>query len=86
MNAAIFFHPTCVLAVLFKDDATAAKIMNSDSPKEQKALGRQVENYDGVVWKENCRNIVKNGNRAKVGEIFYGGMPKSWNLLINCFS
>ena len=65
------------IAVLFKDDATAEKIMNTDSPKKQKALGRQVKNFDEAVWKENCRNIVKNASRAKVGEIFYGRMPKS---------
>ena len=77
MNTTAFFHSTLILAVLFKDDATAEKIMNSDSPKKQKALGRQVKNFDEGVWKENCRNIVKNASRAKVGEMFYGGMSKS---------
>lgn len=34
----------------FNDDATAQKIMETLNPAEQKALGRQVKNYDDTVW------------------------------------
>ena len=44
----------------------AATIMVTDSPRDQKALGRKVKNFDGKKWKENCRYIVKRGNIAKV--------------------
>ena len=54
-------------AVLFGDEAMATKILKSDDPKEQKALGRKVSNFDQDKWKEECRKIVKAGNLAKVG-------------------
>ena len=44
----------------------AAKIMASDHPRDQKALGRKVSNFNEETWKENCRDIVKRGNLAKV--------------------
>lgn len=53
-------------ALLFGDEAVAAKILKSDDPKEHKALGRQVSNFDQVKWDEECRKIVKAGNLAKV--------------------
>lgn len=53
-------------AVLFGDMDTAALILHSDSPREQKALGRKVRNFVEKTWKEECRKIVMAGNRAKV--------------------
>ena len=52
--------------VLFGDDQTAKHIMDTDNPKEQKALGRQVKSFDAKVWNEQCRDIVEKGNVAKV--------------------
>ena len=40
--------------------------MASDHPRDQKALGRKVSNFNEETWKENCRDIVKRGNLAKV--------------------
>lgn len=54
------------ITVLFGDEAMAAKIMNTDHPKDQKALGRKVRNFDVKKWGANCRDIVKRGNIAKV--------------------
>ena len=51
---------------LFKDDETAKLILESSSPKDQKALGRKVQNFVEETWTAHCRNIVKAGNRAKV--------------------
>ena len=52
--------------VLFGDDEAAQKILDTSEPREQKAIGRTVRNFDDKVWKEKCRDIVKKGNRAKV--------------------
>ena len=56
--------------VLFADESVAAKIMASDDPREQKALGRKVSNFNDEKWKANCRKIVKRGNVAKVTMVF----------------
>ena len=53
-------------AVLFNDSKIAQKILETDSPKEQKALGRKVSNFDDLVWRKNREIIVKKGNLAKV--------------------
>ena len=55
-----------MVIVLFKDDEIAEKILKSDNPKNQKALGRQVKNFDETIWKEKSCEIVKEGNLAKV--------------------
>jgi len=59
-------------ARLFKDEETLRMIMESDSPKVQKKLGRQVQNFDFDTWTEDeengrprCWNIVHRGNVAK---------------------
>ena len=53
-------------AVLFQDTDIAEQILQSSSPKEQKALGREVHNFDLNEWKKQCRDIVRTGNMAKV--------------------
>lgn len=52
-------------AALFGDYDTLEAIMRADNPKEQKALGRQVKNFDTAIWNENARRIVTQGNLAK---------------------
>ena len=52
-------------AKLFGDAYTAAKILAADHPKEHKALGRKVKNFDDDVWKRERERIVKEGNHAK---------------------
>ena len=52
-------------AVLFKDEEIAAKVLNTASPKQQKALGRKVKSFDQAVWEEQCKQIVYDGNYAK---------------------
>jgi ribA/ribD-fused uncharacterized protein len=42
--------------------------MASDHPRDQKALGRKVSNFNEETWKENCRDIVKRGNLAKFSQ------------------
>ncbi len=57
--------------VLFGDEAMAKRILEASVPKKQKALGRQVKNFDVAVWKDNCKRIVKEGNMAKVRTKLY---------------
>ncbi|XP_013396665.1 uncharacterized protein LOC106163575 [Lingula anatina] len=52
-------------AVLFGDETTAKKILDTVDPAKQKALGRKVHNFNDKVWKANCWDIVKTGNLAK---------------------
>ncbi|KAL8828122.1 MAG: hypothetical protein Q9170_006742 [Blastenia crenularia] len=52
-------------AVLFKDTETANKVMLADTPKEQKALGRKVKNFDEKTWNAHREKIVEEGNWNK---------------------
>lgn len=52
-------------ARVFGDGEALERIMASDSPREQKALGRRVRGFDGGRWNEVCRGIVYRGNLAK---------------------
>ena len=46
----------------------ADQIMATNNPREQKALGRQVKNFDDAIWKTKCKDIVRRGNRAKFSQ------------------
>ncbi|MEO8699158.1 MAG: NADAR family protein [Kofleriaceae bacterium] len=52
-------------ALLFDDANTAAEILAADHPREHKALGRKVKNFDDAIWKRSREAIVLAGNRAK---------------------
>jgi len=52
-------------ALLFADYATASKIMESSTPKEQKALGRKVKNFGEDMWIANRLRIVVEGSYLK---------------------
>lgn len=52
-------------ARLFGDDRRLAMILSATSPKEQKALGRQVAGFDAQIWESKCRSVVFRGNHAK---------------------
>lgn len=52
-------------ALLFKDIESLQKIMNSNSPKEQKFFGRQVRDFDPVKWESVCKKYVYEANHAK---------------------
>uniref|UniRef100_A0A7S4NKS3 NADAR domain-containing protein n=1 Tax=Paramoeba aestuarina TaxID=180227 RepID=A0A7S4NKS3_9EUKA len=55
-------------AKLFNDQVTANKIMKTHSPKEQKALGRQVRGFKNKVWNNNKEAIVTQGNYLKFSQ------------------
>jgi len=48
-------------ALTFKDVETADKIMSVKTPKEQKALGRLVKNFDSANWDKVKCGIGKHG-------------------------
>ncbi|AHE57057.1 NADAR family protein [Sphingomonas sanxanigenens] len=52
-------------ARLFGDDETLDAIMATESPREQKALGRKVSDFDADRWNAHAKAIVLAGNRAK---------------------
>jgi ribA/ribD-fused uncharacterized protein len=55
-------------AILFGDTKIAFQIMITDLPKEQKALGRQVANFDEVKWNKVARYVVYRANYAKYSQ------------------
>lgn len=58
-------------AILFQDYEIAEKILRSKSPREIKALGRKVKNFNQAIWDENKENIVFEGNFAKFTQNSY---------------
>ena len=55
-------------AELFNDSEMMSKIMKSNNPKDQKAFGRLVKNFDEKIWNEHAENIVYDGNYAKFSQ------------------
>ncbi len=53
---------------LFNDWATYELIMNSSSPREQKALGRGVANFNPEIWNANCKRFVNEASIAKFSQ------------------
>ena len=45
----------------FNDFGALAAIMSTDSPRDQKAIGRTVENFDEAVWYTTSQMVVKLG-------------------------
>ena len=54
-------------AWLFKDYEIFGKILDATDPKEIKALGREVKNFDPKVWSQHKFAIVVKGNFSKFG-------------------
>ena len=52
-------------AKLFDDEQTLEKILLCKSPAEAKKLGRQVKDFDPLVWDDYKFEIVKTGNVYK---------------------
>jgi len=65
------FYPTAehwmmaAKARLFEDEDMLLRIIDADSPKAAKALGRKVRKFDDKRWKANARRLVTAGNVAK---------------------
>jgi ribA/ribD-fused uncharacterized protein len=57
-------------AFLFGDDVTADLIKNEKSPRNHKALGRRVRNFDDDIWTKYCEDIVTLGSYLKFSQNF----------------
>ncbi|TYP69544.1 NADAR family protein [Paenibacillus methanolicus] len=55
-------------ARLFGDDDMLEAILKSKHPKEMKAYGRAVRNFDKDVWDRECYGIVLRGSLAKFAQ------------------
>ncbi|MDJ1502300.1 NADAR family protein [Xanthocytophaga agilis] len=55
-------------ARLFNDKETLKKILIANTPAEAKKLGREVRNFDPVIWDENKYAYVKEGNIYKFSQ------------------
>lgn len=52
-------------ALIMEDNETAASILLTNSPREQKALGRKIKNFDATKWDAVKENIVTFGSFLK---------------------
>ncbi|WP_310554701.1 NADAR family protein [Flavobacterium sp.] len=52
-------------AIAFNDNDNYSKIIEAKSPVEAKAIGRQVRNFNDVIWNEKRGEIVIKGNLEK---------------------
>ena len=55
-------------ARVFGDEEIRQKILVSNDPKEIKALGLQVKNFDAETWSRVASDIVVKGNVQKFGQ------------------
>jgi len=55
-------------AMLFTDHEAAKKILKTSSPRDVKALGREVKNFDAQVWDAYKLAIVIKGNLLKFSQ------------------
>ena len=52
-------------ARLFGDHGSLANILECKTPKEAKAFGRKVQNFETEAWQKHCTDIVVKANLAK---------------------
>lgn len=52
-------------ALMFGDYDALKEIMESIDPREQRAIGRRVKNFNAEKWNKYCRQIVYDANHAK---------------------
>lgn len=52
-------------ADLFNDDEVGNIIMEQTTPRKQKMLGREVRNFDPIVWDNKCIDIMVEGLISK---------------------
>src|ERR671914_131459 len=55
-------------ARLFGDEDTAERLLDTPTPRDAKALGRRVKQFDEAMWNEHRFAIVVNGNLAKFSQ------------------
>ena len=55
----------CEKALFFEDEEADAKILATKDPREQKAIGRTIKNFDTDKWSEVCKDIMYEVCKAK---------------------
>lgn len=55
-------------ARLFGDEEIFQRILQKDSPKDVKDLGRQIRNFDSATWDQHKYEIVLQGNFLKFSQ------------------
>lgn len=55
-------------AKLFNDNETLNLILEANTPKEYKQLGRKIKNFNHEIWDKNKFEIVFNGNLLKFSQ------------------
>ena len=55
-------------AKLFKDDEVAEKILQTTNQKTIKALGREVKNFDQLIWDNFKYSLMYNANELKFSQ------------------
>ena len=55
-------------ARLFGDEEMAARVLAAPTPKQAKALGREVRGFDSALWERERFELVVRGNLAKFGQ------------------
>lgn len=55
-------------ALLFDDMKVFEQIMLADNPRDYKALGRKIRNFDSKIWDARKYDIVVEGNKAKFSQ------------------
>ena len=63
-------------ARMFGDEEMLSMIMKASHPKEMKAYGRAVKNFNPDRWSASCYEIVKRANLAKFSQ-----NPELWEFL-----
>lgn len=58
----------CQKALLFDTNEKFFEILDTEHPREVKALGRTIKNFDSKVWDKKKYNIVKLGNIHKFSQ------------------
>lgn len=53
---------------MFGDDEILESILKAKHPKEMKAFGRAVQNFDKDIWDKDCYGIVKRASLAKFSQ------------------
>lgn len=56
-------------AMCFQDHETAKKILVAATPSEAQALGREVKNFDGMMWRKYWIGVAEDGNWLKFSQV-----------------
>ncbi|KAK6002226.1 hypothetical protein QM012_001864 [Aureobasidium pullulans] len=56
-------------AKTFEDHETAKKILVAATPSEAQALGRQVRNFEGMMWRKYLIDVAVNGTWLKFSQV-----------------